>query len=93
MTLEELKGLEDKMNIEYSFGELLILAILNRKWEDKDPEFILNNFNALYGQDLWKLLDNEEQDILYNYLQKHEFLKEDSEFKDFVASREQKTEN
>ncbi len=89
MTLETLHELESKLKIDHNFADLLPFLILCKGWQEKYPDFILNNFNALAGDQTWELLNEEERFKMYDYLCTHD-IEDDERFKglkEFVIER------
>lgn len=89
MKLETLHWLERKLKIEHSFADLLPFLILCKGWQEKDPDFILNNFNALAGDGTWEILTEEERFKMYDYLCTHD-IENDKRFeglKEFVIEK------
>lgn len=79
MTLENLHGLENRLPIAHSIADLLPYLILCKGWQEKDPDFLLNNFNALGGDTTWEILTEEEKFKMYDYLCMHD-IEDDERF-------------
>lgn len=80
MTLERLHELEERLKVDHNFADLLPFLILCKGWQEKDPDFILNNFNALAGDNTWELLTSEEKLKMYDYLCTYD-IEDDERFK------------